>query len=158
MTKLIQMPQRLASTNRPGELLKRPLSVVPSPRRTNPDRDESHLKLIRQCPCLNLNCGAEPCEAAHIRISSAAHGKPKTGLGQKPPDRWTVPLCSGCHTRDRGAQHRIGEITFWHKAGLNPIIVAKQLYEATGDLVKMRAICFNAIAERESSQQMQGKR
>lgn len=151
MRRLIKMPQRLAATSHPGELLKQPFSIVHS-RRSDVERDEKHLKLIRQCFC--LNCGIDPCgEAAHVRLSSAAHGKRKTGIGQKPADKWAVPLCPGCHTRDPDSQHQIGEMTFWHRVGLNPIIVALKLWDATGDLQKMRAICFNAIAERESREQ-----
>ena len=155
MTKLITMPQRLASTYKPGELQKGVVAFAEQ-RREPPERNEAHLKLIRQCFC--LNCGVDPAgEAAHVRMTSAVHGKRKTGIGQKPADRWTVPLCSGCHTRDPDAQHRIGEIAFWHRVGLNPLPLAVALWNATGDLAKMRAICFGVIAERESISQWGNK-
>jgi hypothetical protein len=150
VTRVFVMPQRLAHTGKPGEMLKQPLSLVRLERKDMNGSEPTHLKLIRQCPC--LNCGTEPCEAAHVRMSSAAHGK-TNARGKKPADCWTVPLCPDCHTRDPQSQHRIGELTFWHRVGMNPLIVAKQLHEATGDLPKMRAICFNAIAERESGEQ-----
>lgn len=102
------------------------------------ERDEAHLKLIRQCPC--LVCGGEPSEAAHIRQS--APGKPPIGMGLKPDDKFTVPLCHGCHMR----QHEVGEKSFFAEQGIKPLLVAAKLFAKSPDLVAMRAI---AIAEIE---------
>jgi hypothetical protein len=40
---------------------------------------------------------AGPCDAAHVRASSARHEKPITGIGQKPDDRWALPLRHAHH-------------------------------------------------------------
>lgn len=42
-------------------------------------------------------------EVAHVRLGSGA------GMGQKPDDWRTVPLCRDCHQN----QHTMGEETFW---------------------------------------------
>lgn len=108
--------------------------------------EDAYLKLIRQLPC--LKCGMEPAgEAAHVRLNSAAFNK-RQAMAKKPEPRWCVPLCSGCHWRDRDALHRTGEYLFWHQIGLNPLLVCERLYAARGDVVRMRAIALAAIAER----------
>lgn len=96
--------------------------------------DPKHLALIRQCPC--ICCGRSPSEAAHVRMSDHARGKPITGMRQKPDDRWTVPLCH----RDHMHQHTRGERVYWEAHGLDPIDIAIQLYAATGDVDAMTAI------------------
>ena len=44
-----------------------------------------------------------PIQVAHVRLGSGA------GMGEKPDDWRTVPLCAAHHTR----QHEVGERTFW---------------------------------------------
>ena len=143
-------PQRLTPPAPPGALLKR--LDGPHTRlklRTTPSiRDEAYLKLVRQCPC--LKCGIEPPpsnEAAHIRRSSAAHGK--TGsMRKKPADCWTVPLCASCHRTDRDSLHAIGEDLFFHILGIDPLLLCERLWSKRGDLLAMRAVVMVAIAER----------
>jgi hypothetical protein len=69
-------------------------------------------------------------------------------MGKKPPDRWAVPLCGDCHREDPIALHRVGEELFFHRLGINPLLVASQLRAAKGDIVRMRAVIFQAIANR----------
>ena len=139
-------PQRIARVAPPGALLRRAVGIAQlMPGRGGDDR--AYLDQIRQLPC--LKCGMDRCEAAHLRMQSAAHGK-RSGIGKKPDDRWAVPLCAGCHRQDRGAQHRVGELVFWTLLGINPLLVASKLYAAKGDPVRMRAIVIQAIAERGS--------
>lgn len=154
----VTFPQRLATASRPGELLKRPgiLARVP----VAPDRDviavvnPGYLALVRQCPC--LACGMDPAgEAAHVRLQSGAHGK-RSGMGRKPDDRWSLPLDGGCHREDQDALHRVGELAFWDRIGINPFAICEQLYARRGDLVAMRAVIFVAIAEREAVSQFRG--
>ena len=75
-------------------------------------RSPAHTSFVRSFCC--AMCGsATNIEAAHVRMGSGA------GMGQKPDDWRTVPLCAGpksnaaeqlgCHDR----QHIIGERTFW---------------------------------------------
>lgn len=133
------MSTRIPNFVRPGELLKRPGMYTPkrvkkpvfkSPR----ERDDVYLSAIRQCQC--ARCGLlDNVEAAHVRMSSAAHNK-RSGIGEKPDDRWTVPLCAKCHRR----QHEIGELTFWHELRISPVQLAIELYAASPDIQEMRAI------------------
>lgn len=93
--------------------------------------DAAHLALIRKLPCLVGGDG--PVEAAHVRMSAAAMGKRNAGIGQKPDDCWTVPLSAAKHRE----QHAEGnEAWFWERHGVNPLLVAQQLY---GVSVALRA-------------------
>ena len=59
-------------------------------------------------------------------------GKPNAGVGAKPDDKYTLPLC-GSHHR---AQHHGSERKFWEVLELDPIKYALELYEASGDYEK----------------------
>lgn len=129
-----------------GSLLKNPIPEFRKPTRKARQEAPGYLALIRQLPC--LKCGMEPCgQAAHVRLNSAAHGK-RQAMGQKPDDKWTVPLCGGCHTDDADSQHKVGEIPFWHALGIGPLAVCAKLYAAAPDLAAMRAVAMKAIAAR----------
>jgi hypothetical protein len=131
-----------------GSLLKRPdyARVRKIKQRSARVEEPSHLVAIRQLPC--LKCGMEPCgEAAHVRESSAAHKKQNT-MQAKPDDKFSVPLCSGCHTRDPDSQHKLGEMTFWAAVGLNPLLVCEDLHKVSPDIVVMRAVVIRYIGER----------
>jgi hypothetical protein len=96
--------------------------------RTPRERDDAHLKFIRQLPC--LVCGDNTSvEAAHIRFTDISAAKNNPGIGQKPSDYWTVPLC-GRHHRE---QHGMSEPAFWSRAKIDALRVAAFLYLATGD-------------------------
>lgn len=92
------------------------------------EKCEPHLKFIRGLPCVICQNNIET-EAAHVRMACIEVGKRYTGKGEKPSDRWAVPLC-GKHHRD---QHEIGEREFWLLAGINPIQVATDLWECDRD-------------------------
>ena len=81
-------------------------------------RDAKHLDYIRSLPC--CICGGIDTEAAHIRTSSLAHGKTHTGMGEKPSDKWTVPLCNRHHSE----QHSMWEMDFWKKYDIDPFMLA----------------------------------
>lgn len=136
-------PQRLTPTAAPGALLKRLDGIHKRLQlREATGHDPVYLQRVRQCPC--LKCAQEPAgEAAHVRMQSAAHNK-RGGIGKKPDDRWTLPLCSEHHRE----QHNIGELRFWYDLGISPLLVCEKLYARRGDLVAMRAVIINAIAER----------
>jgi hypothetical protein len=89
---------------------------------------KKHLSYIRGLPC--VLCGdPTSTEAAHIRFSSIQFDKRQVGAGEKPDDKWTVPLC-GRHHR---AQHQDSERAFWAAHHINPLPVAVELWGATGD-------------------------
>lgn len=128
----------------PGSLLKgqtkgKKLDMGRSPRK----HDGGHLAFIRTLPC--LSCGKEPAgEAAHVRMTSAAHGKPNAGVGNKPDDKWTVPLCHWCHVEGPQGQHRVGEKPFWSRLGMNPLPICEELHEATGDRERAGNVIIHA--------------
>lgn len=91
-------------------------------------RSEGHLRFVRSLPC--CLCGRRGVEAAHVRYGSPAHGKPATGLGVKPDDRFTVPLCVQHHRE----QHAAGdERAWWSQWGVEPLDLALRLFSASGD-------------------------
>ncbi len=96
------------------------------PRRLDP----GFLKYTRGLPC--LSCGYRVSEAAHIRMASPKHNKRSTGMGEKPDDRWVVPLCGLCHRNGDGAQHKVGEEVFWADLGLDPCEIAISNYRDYG--------------------------
>jgi hypothetical protein len=92
-------------------------------------KDETHLDFIRGLPCVICHDNTTT-EAAHVRMPMLRAAKKITGIGIKPNDCWTVPLCSRHHRR----QHEIGsESKFWGDYGINPVEIAAFLYCATGD-------------------------
>jgi hypothetical protein len=140
-------PQRLSPQSPIGSLFKRAFGPATRLRLADANaREPVYLALVRQLPC--LKCAMEPCgEAAHVRLTSAAFHK-RGGMAKKPADRWAAPLCGGCHREDRDALHRVGEYLFWQELGINPLLVCEKLYAARADIVRMRAIALQAIAER----------
>lgn len=83
-------------------------------------RCAGHLAWIRghECAvCRSLPSGY-PIEAAHVRTGTDG------GMGVKPSDCWTLPLCSH-HHRD---QHLIGEAEFETIFGIDMKKIAEQLW------------------------------
>lgn len=98
-----------------------------------------HLKAVKSLPC--TTCGSDPpSEAAHVRMGSRAHGKRPTGMGEKPSDKWVVPLCGYCHRNGRKAQHRMGERQFWLMHGIDPFPLCEALYAASPNIEQMIVI------------------
>ena len=93
--------------------------------------DDAHLKFIRTLPC--IVCGDDSAtvdrDAAHIRMPDMTVGKNNPGIGQKPHDFFTLPLCRECHT----LQHGMNEGSFWDMYGIDPIKTAAVLYCYSGD-------------------------
>lgn len=86
------------------------------------------LAFVRRRPC--CACGAPPrSQAAHIRVGNPEVGKRSTGIGEKPSDRWAVPLCADCHLDAPDSQHQMGgERAFWAKVRVDPFALATKLY------------------------------
>ena len=72
--------------------------------------DPAYLVWLRTQRCA---CGCRkgpPCDAAHIRSGSGAYDKRHVGLGEKPNNKWAVPLTRICHMQ----QHDHGnEMEWW---------------------------------------------
>ena len=91
--------------------------------------DEAHLKFIRGLPCC-VCLDNTATESAHVRMSDSRAAKVEAGIGQKPHDRWTVPLCNKHHY----LQHAYGENQFWFdEHNIDPIFLALALYSVSGD-------------------------
>ena len=93
-------------------------------------RDKNHLKFIRSLPC--CVCRNPETVAAHIRVGTDG------GMGLKPSDCYTVPLCHSCHTR----QHRIGERTFWRDVDMAKEF-ALSLHKITGEYEKAIRLVYS---------------
>ena len=96
------------------------LLALPEPRRF---RDKVHCKYVSKQPC--LICGRQPADAHHLRF--AQH----RALGRKVSDEFIVPLCRGHHRE----VHRSGdEASWWNRAGIDPVGVARTLWTETHPL------------------------
>lgn len=91
-------------------------------------KDPAHLDFIRSLYCASCADNTSV-EAAHLRAGSLKYGKRETGMGEKPSDRWALPLCSLCHRE----QHSGDESLFWALRGINPWVLALTLYSVSGD-------------------------
>ncbi len=83
--------------------------------------DSKHFSFIRSLPCVTCNAN-QPCEVSHIRLGTDG------GTGLKPSPYYTVPQCDKCHK----LLHK-GERTFWGNSLEDAQLLAKQLYNNTGD-------------------------
>lgn len=118
-------------------------------RRSRRWRSQAHTAHVRDFAC--AMCGSMTnIEAAHVRMGSGA------GLGEKPDDWRTAPLCAGpfsnadgqlgCHNR----QHVIGEPTFWKQYAQKHGQTVDQLLEALIEASPRRAQIRQAMREREN--------
>lgn len=91
-------------------------------------KNERHLDFIRSLPC--LICKDETStEACHVRMTDPSIGKLNSGLGQKPHDYFTVPMCGKHHRR----QHLQNEQNWWAAHNIDPVKVALMLFAVSGD-------------------------
>lgn len=101
-------------------------------------------------------CRGKPCEVAHVRFAEVCRacggegacweanipscalcsgkgyrfGKRPTGMGEKPDDRWTVPLCPDCHRIGKSAQHNMNERLHWEAKGIDVLQLCWDLQQA----------------------------
>ena len=109
--------------------------TVPRPVRA-PDlrRNGDHLKFIAAIG-ICLACGRRgPCEAAHVRKGTGG------GMGLKPPDKFTLPLCAACHHE----QHQIGEAEFFGRLQIDALDAALRLWTISGNKEAAERIIFRA--------------
>jgi hypothetical protein len=110
-------------------------------------QDRDHLSFIRSLPC--TICGSRrQVEAAHVRYADPTYGKASTGLGTKPDDRWTVPLCATHHRIGADSQHANNERDWWSDTGIDPLAIALKLHAASGDDEAGEAILLAARSSR----------
>lgn len=89
------------------------------PRGIQEGRSPDHLAWIRTLPCAVPGC-IEKSQAAHVRQGTGG------GMGMKPDDRWTLPLCGALHHPE---QHRIGHRAFDLKYDIDSRGIAASLWE-----------------------------
>jgi hypothetical protein len=94
--------------------------------------DDKHLAWLRTLPC-QLDGHVPNVEAAHIRYEDPRFGKRFTGLGEKPSDKFALPLSADRHRLAKDAQHRDAERAFWRRVGIDPCAVAAALFMHSGD-------------------------
>lgn len=104
------------------------------------DNDAKHLEWVRTLPCIIT--GTFPVDPAHIRFADPAYGKRETGKGEKPDDKWVVPLSRKKHDE----QHSGSEKLFWLRLGLDPLRIALALYACSGDDEQAHVIIREAHA------------
>jgi hypothetical protein len=83
-------------------------------------RDRAHLEFVSSQPC--LLCGRRPSDAHHLRFA-----QPRA-LGRRVSDEFAVPLCRIHH---RVLHSRGDEAAWWNELKLDPVMVARQLWEHT---------------------------
>ena len=93
--------------------------------------DDRHLVYVRLQPCCIAGCH-RPAEAAHLRMSNLDIGKESAGKGEKPHDRFTVPLCGHHHREAPDAQHQHNERLWWEARDLDPWAIAASLWIESG--------------------------
>jgi hypothetical protein len=79
-----------------------------------------------------------PCDAAHLRASSAKYDKPNAGVGNKPDDKWALPLTHMHHMQ----LHAFGDEEGWWRAhGVSdPFALCKDYYREFQRLLKVEGL------------------
>jgi hypothetical protein len=83
-------------------------------------RNRAHLEFVSSQPC--LLCGRRPSDAHHLRFV-----QPRA-MGRRVSDEFAVPLC---RTHHRILHARGDEAAWWEELKLDPVMVARQLWEHT---------------------------
>jgi hypothetical protein len=110
-------PNPSFSESQPRTAVDKSALVLQEPKRI---RDKDHLRYVASQP--GLLCSAKPSDPHHVRFA-----QPKA-LGRKVSDEFAVPLCRRHH---RDLHHSGNEAAWWHNLGIDPIEVARQLWEET---------------------------
>lgn len=92
------------------------------------ERDKAHLEFVSHLPCVITGRG--PVQVCHIRYGDLGYEKRPSGMGEKPSDRWVVPMIPEMHA----LQHSGNERAFWEEHGIDPLAVAKMLYACSGNI------------------------
>ncbi len=99
-----------------------------------------HLDDIRTLPCLLTGLEGST-HAAHLRYGDTRYDKRETGMGERPDDRWAVPLCQDLHTMLPGAQHNHSERAWWKYFDVDPVRVAHLLWSYRSNVPAMIEVC-----------------
>lgn len=91
-------------------------------------RSKNHLQFVASKPCIVCWIKGRT-QSAHIRYPVPSINKGVSGVGCKPCDLFTVPLCVECHAE----QHRMKEKKFWNDSCIDPIEEAIILGKSSPD-------------------------
>ena len=123
-----------------ARLQKKPKAARMGVRPSSVCRSAKHLRWIRTLRCIDPLCQARNIEAAHVRHGLPAGGM--AGVGIKPADYWTVPLCREHHRE----AHTKGHETF-EREHLPPGVTMAEL------AIYVYAIASPVAAIREKAQE-----
>lgn len=100
--------------------IERPSKLPPKgEKRTGRWKSQKHRDFVRSFNCCVPDCPGRPIEVCHIRVGTDG------GMGRKPSDFFTISLCGGADGH-HAEQHRIGEISFADKYGLDLLAMAEE--------------------------------
>lgn len=94
--------------------------------RGGPLRCPQHLQWIRGRACIIADCAERIIQACHVRDNLPANAG-RGGMGKKPGDNWTVPMC-WLHHKEQGD---INEGPFERKYGINLVALAEKYAAAS---------------------------
>jgi hypothetical protein len=114
------LPQRIVPPSTAFSVI----SIRKRPRIEN----RNHLAFIRRLPCV-VCLTRRNVEAAHVRMGNPLYGKRQAGMGEKPNDAFTLPLCAAHHDE----QHSMNEAAFWMALAIDPLQLALSLFGSSGD-------------------------
>jgi hypothetical protein len=114
---VVTSPVSAAFESQPRTAVDKSALILQEPKRI---RDKDHLRYVASQPC--LLCSAKPSDPHHVRFA-----QPKA-LGRKVSDEFAVPLCRQHH---RDLHHDGNEAAWWHDLGIDPIEIARQLWNET---------------------------
>lgn len=78
-------------------------------------------------------------------MASAAYGKPETGAGRRPDDKWVVPLSPLLHRLTTESQHSMNEAEFWAQFNFDPLALAEQLWKYRDSRITMERCVVMAM-------------
>lgn len=101
-----------------------------APRREWP----KHRQWLRGFQCVVPGCDNRQIECCHVRITDG----PDTGagIGQKPHDAFTVPMCSQHHDQS----HNVGTATFERMYRVNLLALAREFASRSPDIAMKEAM------------------
>lgn len=111
-------------------------------------RDRKYLGFVAKMP--SVISGRSPVHVAHIRYGDLEKGKRHTGMGEKPSDKWVLPLTPEEHMWGVRSQHANNEKDWWAGHGIDPVMVCIELYGTYELLIEGRASAIEI--EREMRQ------
>jgi hypothetical protein len=91
-------------------------------------RDQNHVNFVATQSC--VICGRRPSHAHHLTFA------PPRALGRKVSDEFTVPLCNLRHSE---LHHHGSDRAWWVEKNINPLPVAKALWNESHGWVAREA-------------------